>query len=364
MIVNFADFDACEIDLYQTEFVDMWTNLHISNHKKCDYWSRPSVSAFHTAINEQTRERANIREPKIINENIDIIYQLTGVQWPIRAYPGMGFNECNLLHRFFTTSLGSGTGYLISEDSRNSMFEFKQTNNPFESYWSDHLRDEKFGIPEVYPHRIRENNPLFVQALENINAAIHRYEDGCLISDRGRDLVKSDMNYIKNLDVDWNNKLISGESIASLDHINTNDTSISSIVQTSYGDDIECDVYHLKNIRGKDYLLAYQQYDDPRHWDITRTGHINGTFTLDPFANTHSIYNSKKFLSWLKEHGHPINSGIYGNLMIGRISNGWKKTFSDTTLGYKSLSFEKCIMQKDLYRAEDRFNITDVEFYT
>ena len=365
MVVTFNNVDPCEVDLLQTEFVKIWCELHVENSGQCPYWTRVSTLAYHTYIDNQLFDDSYHREPDTINEEIEKLQQLTGYDWPVRAYSGMGFDVCNLIHRMFTTSLASRKTPIITERARDLIFQHKQKQMPLEHYWNETLRDPKFLLDQHYPI-IEYNTPemhQFVDILESINSAVHRYEDRCLYSDRGASIAKQLPYCHENLDVDWDRNTLDGREVNKIKYIPRD--GYDDVLMEAYGKDMDCDVYHIKCIRGKSYMLAYQQYDDPRHWDITRTSHVNGGFTLDPFHNTNELYNSGKFRSWLDDYNHSHDPKLFGHLQIGKISNGWKENLKINKLynEMKPISEAPTNMQSELIRSCSDYQVTGVEFY-
>ena len=367
MIVNFYDVESCEVDLIQNEAVEQWCDLQIENAKRVPYWTRQNSTAFHTgaAANPTVFHEAYTKSPDTINRRIDELEQLTGVRWPVRAFQGMSFETCNLLHRMFTTSLASRRGWNITPEALDAIFAKKQKSGPLESYWPYHLGDDDYNIPRVYPF-VEWNTPEWdrlVEVLESINAIIHRYEDLCLVSERSKRIAKQFPFSNELIDVEWDIRNHEGMILRPIEEIDP--IWANKNLPNYYDVDPEYDVYQCKNILGKSYMLAYQQYEDPRHWDVTRTSQIDGSFTLDPHNNTGRFYNSPEFKSWLDDYGHPFNPGLFGHLQIGKMDPAWKEQLMQTTLetDYKTFADCKTEWMSESNKVCDPYQVTSVEFY-
>lgn len=322
MIIHFEGIPSCEIYLNQNEFVEKWVDIQIANAKTFRPWVRGNSISYHTNPKFDAVKISKYA-PKQINRAIDRLEKLTGVRWPYTANKRMSFPKLNDLHRMFTTSHATKTGYKISKESSRLLWDNKQRLKPSEQYYHYYLGDTSlFKIPKVY--NITNDKILeFDEIIEEINAMIHIFEDSVVSSPRSR-IVAQMIGFNQHvIDIDWilkdNNGRPLSDYMAMLDY--------NELKPEYYNVDLSSNVFQIKSIRGKDYLTAYQQYDDPKAWDITRTSHITGGLTLDPFNLINGFYNSKIFKKWLSSEHHPYDPELFGNLAIGRIKEGWEQVF-------------------------------------
>lgn len=381
MIIQFAGIDDCEVELVDHPITQLSCDLHKMNAEKCGYWIRKSSIISHHNIIESQYEEVYHDAPIKINKEIDRIYELTGFDWPVRAYSGMDFPECNLIHRMFTTGRGTMKMSVISNRSRDAMFDYKRTYKPAENWWRMHIMDEEFLATPQYPLDMSDDMYKEVQeCLETINAQVHRYEDVCLVSGRSNMLYNKwgGARLHEIFDVAWDERDHNGwlvnEAIKAYPHQEPHkkaifghnaDYDITSDLLSSYQTDPDIDVYGLKNIIGKSYMLAWNQYDDPRYWDIARTQTISGGFTLDPHGITNQFYNSDYFLNWLDEYNHPHDPQLYGHVPIGSITNGWGKPQMEKNYPYmvfKNESECETEMMSETHRICDDWQVTGVIF--
>jgi hypothetical protein len=378
MIVHFAGIDACEVELVDRPITQMLCRLHQINSQNCEYWTRKGSIIQHRDIIDAQFDEVYEQAPCEINAAIDRIYQITGYSWPIRAFPGMDFAETNALHRLFTTGIATLRASLIDNRSRDRIFEYKIKNFPAENWLRLHLTDKQFGLNPNYPELHGYDLEEFKHQLEIINAAIHRYEDACLVSQRSNMLYNiwggERLNQI--FDVAWDernldgipvNPVVQAYPLQNPDQLSEfdRDTDILEDLINETQTDPVYDVYAMKCIIGKSYMLAWNEYDDPRAWDVTRTQTISGAFTLDPHKITNQFYNSDIFHNWLTEYNHPIDPRIYGHIPAGKIVNGWGLSQIAQTPPY--MVFKKpseCVrdMQSELNRICDEWTVTKVTF--
>jgi hypothetical protein len=379
MIVHFAGVDACEVELLDLPITQLICRLHIMNAKKCGYWTRKGSTVQHRAIITEQYDETFESAPERINKAIETIKDITGYDWPIRAYPGMDFNECNALHRMFTTGKTSMKGSVITATVRDRIFNYKATNLPAENWWSDHLSDEEFGLEPVYPSNLSaEQIDLLNEQFEMVNAEVHRYEEVCLVSQRSNLLYNTwgGDRLHEMFDVAWDERNHHGmlvnratkayplqdpNQLAEFGY----DKDIYSDLVDSYTTDPEIDVYGMKCIVGKSYMTAWHQYDDPRQWDITRTQTLSGAFTLDPHRITNQFYNSDYFLNWLDEYGHPRDPKLYGHVPVGRILNGWgpdQMISNPPYVVFKNIAECETEMQSEVCKICNDWTVTHVVF--
>jgi hypothetical protein len=364
MIVHFAGVDACEVELCDYNITEMWCDLQQYNSQRCAYWTRLSTISYHNSIIKQQYDEVYTASPELINRAIDRIEELTGFRWPVRAFPGMDFDVCNLLHRMFTTGLSTSKASVISNNSRDLMFEYKKLHRPVEAWWLHNMMNPEFHIDKQYPDMSGDTLKEFLKTIHIVNSEVHRYEDACLISGRSKQLEQrygSDMNRI--MDVAWDEKDHWGQIVNPI--ANRKDDQIIDELMDGWNTDPEINVFQLKAITGKSYNLAWQQYDDPRYWDISRTHKINGGMTIDPLGMTNRVYNSHEFLNWLDEYTHPRDPKLYGHVPIGCVLHGWgPEQFKEITpyMEFKNVSDCDSQMHSETHKINDPWSVVTVEF--
>lgn len=361
MIIHFEGIPSCEIDLVQSDLIEQWVNVHIENSKKFKYWIRGNAYAYHVTPSSDYK---NIKKtiPKKINLALSQLEKLTGVKWPIAVSKSMDFSLLNRMHRMFTVSDATEKNYEIEQHTKNKLWEYKKKEKPLDIYYSQSLKDDSlYSIKSTYPMFTQESKKEFHKIIEEINALIHIYEDSVLVSDRSLQMYKSFNPMFETLiDIDWKYKAIDGTLLT--DEITKVD--LKYIKNNYYNVDTEYDVYAIKSIRGKDYFLAYQQYDDPTEWDITKTSTLSGGITLDPFRLMNTFYNSEEFKKWLDFYNHPFDPQLFGNISIGRISNNWKQVVKENPakIAKKNVEFSSSDAQSDFNTLIEEYQISRIEF--
>ena len=370
MIVEFHNKEVCEIDLAPSKSLERWIEIHLRNKSNCGFWTRKSAIVNHHK--QQVDKTIFKNSPIAINKAIEDIKNLTGIDWPIRAYSGMGFKECNEIHRFFTTSANSYKNFAISQKQKEELFREKINKQPTEFCYRQKFLSM---LKDVY--KVDEEKDFLDSLLHKINSEVHRYEDMCLSSERSThigDLCGWASN-TRILDIDWDNKGHNGESLRDIRRWTTNETdseekSLEKTVKDGeYHKDIldclsvntEFNVYQIKDIKGKDYALSYQQYDNPTNWDITSTMTVNGGFTLDIDSAYPKFYNSELFKNWLKEYGHPYNPRIFGLIPIGTIVSC--PSIDEVHNVCKPLKDCETPFHSETHMATEGWKVVDTKFY-
>lgn len=365
LVVKFGNGKDCEIDLIDTPMLKYWLTCHLHNKENvCGFWTRKSSIAFHTNKGAE-KNKENHPSPKLINNAIDEIKKITGVEWPIRAFNGMGQEECNTLHRFFTTSEASFRNFELTKEEEDRFFHYKAIDGMTGSHLWSKLAIE---IEDVYKIKKDHKKKAKLEKLFHlVNNEVHRYEDSCYYSHRSEIIRKKYSKKYRILDLDWNNRGNLGQAINTLLQTRFEGKSTKNRISSfesikdslSLADD--CNVFQIKGIRGKDYLSAYQQYDNPRCWDINTTTRICGGLTLDQDCTTTRFLNSEMFKHWLKKNNHPHSEQTLGLIPIGRIvscpdlsqAKNITKTLSECKTQWHS---ETCSVQGD-------WSIVDTRFY-
>ena len=365
LVIKFGNGKECEIDLIDTPMLKYWVTCHLHNKQRVNgFWTRKSCIAFHTN-KEAEKNKDNHPSPKLINDAIDEIKKITGVEWPIRAYNGMGQEECNILHRFFTTSEASFRNFQLTKEQEDRFFHYKTVDG---MTGSELWRKLSVEIEDVYKIKKDQKKKAELEKLFHIvNNEVHRYEDGCYYSHRS-DIIRN--RYEKKyriLDVDWNNRGHLGQVIDPLLQTRFEGKSTKNRISSfepikeslSLADD--CNVFQIKGIRGKDYLSAYQQYDNPRCWDINTTTRICGGLTLDQDYTTTRFLNSEIFKHWLKKNNHPHSAQTLGLIPIGKIKSC--PDLSEAKNIVKELSECETQWHSETCRVQKDWSVIDSKFY-
>lgn len=361
MLIHFNNVPTCEIDLNQSEILNHWIAVHIENSKNFGYWIRGHAYAYHVT---QSKDYKTIKKtiPKKINFALNQLEELTGIRWPMTASKSMDFEFLNKLHRMFTVSDITEKNYEITKEVKHLLWSMKKKLKPNFNYYTTTLKDNSiYNIDKVYPEFTIFEKTEFHRIIEEINALIHIYEDSVLISDRSLHMHNSINPFYETLiDIDWIYKKSNGTLISS----EIKKVDIDMIKSEFYSVNYDYDVYAVKSISGKDYFLAYQQYDDPTEWDITRTSNLTGGITLDPFQLMNKFYNSLEFKNWLDSYNHPYDPELFGNFIIGKISNDWKSCLKQQPVRIikKSVDDNFDNHQSDLNTLIDDYQIIKIEF--
>lgn len=364
-IVKLRNKQQIEIDILNNPVAQAVCELHQSNASKCPYWIRRATTSHH--LQDPKNQKNGEGFVKDINDAIEAVEKLTGFRWPVKAYVGMDFDVCNLIHRFFTTSQLTGKIPTVGRNLRPDVFDIKLKQNPMEHEWQELL----LSVSSEDVYQIKNDNDLleFRNQIGKINAVLHSYEDSILSSQRALNMYNTITNEHKNgtitactsvYDIAWSEKDRYGKRINVIDK-----PIIDSDWKDLRTDDPEVTVYALKCILGKDYLVGYTEYDDPRQWDMTSNNHICGGITLDPLASKHRFFQSDMFSSWLKDHNHPLDPKYYGSLPVGKISNIdndllWNMQRKDNAVKDWNSDYQ---MQSEQHSYDNEYTIEKIEFY-
>lgn len=309
--INFNNHLNVKIELLQTLFVDCWWRAFINN-LDLKRWNRNNNLLLHQGPHLPATDTNAVGMVKKINSAIRKIEQITGNKWIGYAYPGMGFETTNYLHRGFTTSmitqyktpvLSKKLQNLIAIQKRGQTTHYELatliTNDPTVE---DFYELDNLGL---------NSRTELLQSLENINAYIHMYEATYLRSNRANEL---DFNG-NIMQLDYDSKTVGGSW-----HTEIYEEKISPNLANFAFNGYEYNVYALKKILGKDYLTAYFEYDDPTQWDITNMMVIDGTFEIDYNNDYSNIFNSTGYQYWAK-HYNLGDVSKFSNYQIGKVVN-------------------------------------------
>lgn len=356
--------DRIEIDVLNNPVAQMICQVHQENSNKTSYWNRRSTIAHHL-IDKNVNIDTSVYIDEI-NTAIDRVRELTGYDWPIRAYPGMDFEACNMIHRFFTTSRLTGRIPTVGRDILPQVFDIKLQHNPTEPEWMKIFPDTF--DQDVYKLDDPDVRSQFLLEIGKVNAVLHSYEDAVLHSQRAWNMYeeftdKHGDNTIRSVtsvfDVAWDEKDKHGVATTKI-----NKMRIPPEWKQYRTVDPDVTVYALKAILGKDYLTAYTEYEDPRQWDISGNSTICGGITLDPTGVKHRFFNSNMFANWLKDYDHPPEPEIYGSLPLGKIVNMdqdllWRMSTTNNVHN----DWNSCNTQAEIFHWDKKYSVTKVEFH-
>ena len=309
--INFNNHLNVKIELLQKPFVDCWWRAFINN-LDLKRWNRNNNLIVHQGPHLPATDADAVDIVKKINSAIRKIEQITGNKWIGYAYPGMGFETTNYLHRGFTTSmitqyktptLSKELQDLIATQKRGQTTHYElATTIVNDSTVEDFYKLENLGL---------NSRTELLQSLESINAYIHAYEAAYLRSNRANEL---DING-NIMQLDYDSKTVGGSW-----HTEIYEEKISPDLVNSAFNGYEYNVYALKKILGKDYLTTYFEYDDPTQWDVTNMMVIDGTFEIDYNNAYHNIFNSTGFQYWAT-HYNLGDVSKFSNYQIGKVVN-------------------------------------------
>ena len=86
LVVKFGNGKDCEIDLIDTPMLKYWLTCHLHNRDTvgCGFWTRKSCLALHTNKDAE-KNKENHLSPTLINNAIDEIKKISGVEWPVKS---------------------------------------------------------------------------------------------------------------------------------------------------------------------------------------------------------------------------------------------------------------------------------------
>ena len=366
LVIKFCNGKECEIDLIDTPMLKYWITCHLHNRDNvgCGFWTRKNCLALHTNKNAEKNKESH-PSPKLINNAIDEIKRISGVEWPIRAYNGMGFEECNILHRFFTTSTASFKNFQLTKEEEERFFEYKISGKFTGSHLWEKLAEEVIDIYHVDGDEDKRKK--LHKQFHIVNNEVHRYEDSCYYSHRSEIIKQRYEKKYRILDLDWDNRGHLGQKIKTLIEVRFSGRSSKNRISCleslneclSLKDDFN--VFQIKSIRGKDYISAYQQYDGARHWDISTTTKLDGGLTIDQDYKTIKFLNSQLFRQWLTKDSDKFSENIIGLIPIGKVVSC--PDLSEVKNITKQLSECETQWHSETCRVEKDWSVIDRKFY-
>lgn len=243
-----------------------------------------------------------------------------------RGQPSMGmdWDVTNELHRGFTTlSLTECTDRVdLTHDEKNALMH-KQYNFNGPNGREFLLQYSKTNRMPEFPfdnYEVREARADFLHHIHKINNGVHNIESKCRVSQRRLDIegwVYPEHKVCNLPLLDWDTK----DLIDDRTDIVKSDFNLGDIAMWCVDNDPHWNVYDLKNILGKDYLVAYNNYDDPGEWDIcNHYKTTKGGFEIKPFM--HDVAN-RVLVPWIRdEWGYTAATPeIVSPIQIGHIDS-------------------------------------------
>lgn len=325
-----------EIVLREGDFMEFWKFVFKRNNTQLGPRSDKNCNSIFVDVPEQESQRyqtelwsstldARISHAQRVNTAIDNLLEM-GFAWSSgRADQHSHNTECNRIHRAFTTSMLSRS----TDDfglSREKLIEIKHRQPNFnhgDALYFLNFIVENFELIDFNSNKF-DLYQRAVPQLHEINAYIHKIEDGSIASDRSYLIAKTHLQSVNRLagwwpNLDWNSKKDDGCTDSS--RIDFNFADLRTMDTSIYSSDPQYNVYDLKNILGKDYETAWLNYDDPVNWDVTNTFNTTkGGFEIKPYQ---SQWTNQYIKPWAASYGVPAEDNIVAPISIGSISEQW-----------------------------------------
>ena len=106
-----------------------------------------------------------------------------------------------------------------------------------------------------------------------------------------------------------------------------------------FSDSDEFDVWVGKDILGKDYKIAYYEYDDASEWDIIHILGYTGKIAIDVSGTSRQeLVKSEEFRSWISQYGVEYTPAMCG-MPLGKIIEG--KEYLESVTFQNPITFTK-----------------------
>lgn len=237
-----------------------------------------------------------------INQAIeDVNACVEGKKFPYYAYLGMPWEQTNLIHRCFTTAIATNTNWKHNLTGAE-LIEFKKLKYLEPRSISNFIKIKDFTVID---------NSKFMDAVERINKWIHVYENE-VKSTRGVKIMDDFPNQ-SSLVLDWDSYSPSGEHTFYF----SKRISYDELKQSFVGNYDEYNVVLGKSILGKDYEIAYCEYDDPLEYDITNLDNINASFTIINNTSVKNLYQESRYIDWINDYN--LEKEMYLPVPLGKV---------------------------------------------
>lgn len=304
-------FNGCRtvIELLNTPVVEKWISAFNSNRSKGTYDLKPeNASAFihghnvnfdvHPVYGYTASDVVNS-----LNSSIDEATSLVkGAEFPYRAFPGMSWEQTNLIHRCFTTSASTSTNWQHGF-TPEQLFNYKKTQYDQPHIIKDIITNKQFEVSDYNR---------FLDVIHEINMWVHRYES-FYVSERITKLAEEVSGTGEYLELDWDNF----NNIHEQQNTVVERVSYEQLKQSFPDNYSDMDVFLGKYIKGKDYEFAYCEYDNLLEFDITNVDGINGGLRVHYNDIFKKIYSDSSYLTHLKSLG--LEEEMYLPVPVGKI---------------------------------------------
>ena len=258
--------------------------------------------------------KTNAEDPALIvskiQEAIDNINQVVeGEKFPYVPYLDMPWEQTNLLHRCFTTSMASMKCWKHNF-STDQLLKGKTKTMSKVEYVTENTK-QTFTVKQEDISFLRKN-------LSSLNKWVHFFED-TKPSLRAVNLFKDypEFNSLKYgyAELEWDTYDEYGQRTM----LGMNLASYKDILETfNNPKSDECDVFISKAIMGKDYETSYFQFDDPLEIDTTNVHLITGGIRIFNKVYYNTLFgNNGAITNWTKERG--LHEAMVRQIPIGKI---------------------------------------------
>lgn len=258
-----------------------------------------------------------------INSSIDQFNLLTtGKKFNYRAYVDMPWSQTNLIHRCFTLGLSSINP--VNKDTYGGLLKHNMTVKQLLKFKQRYVYDEKRKFLDFTPIQYyfeAKHKEKVSAALHKINKWVHLYENkrhSQAVADFHEHWITqaemdASVHHPTQINLGWDVFTSTG------DKTYNNPIDIPSyIVKDSIPDNwMDYDVFAIKSITGKDYETCYQNFDDPREYDIQNIQAINGGVRIFPSQGHKAVYADNALGGWVKDYG--LETHQYAPMPIGKI---------------------------------------------
>ena len=246
-----------------------------------------------------------------IYEAVNNINQLVeGEKFPYIPYLGMPWEQTNLLHRCFTTSMGSMKCWKHNFTTDQLLTGKIKTYASKSDYLIANTK-QTFTVNEKDSLSLRKH-------LSSLNKWVHFFES-TKPSLRAVDCFKKypEFNSMKYgyAELEWD----AYDEYGQRTMLGLNFTSYKDILETfNNPKSDECDVFLSKAIMGKDYETSYFQFDDPLEIDTTNVDIITGGIRIFNKVYYDKLFgNNGAIINWTRERGLP--DAMVRQIPIGKI---------------------------------------------
>lgn len=260
---------------------------------------------------------------KEINTAIDEFNLVTtGKKFEYRAFVDMPWEQTNKIHRCFT--LGSSSVTPLGKDTYGGILKHTLSVKQLKKYKEVYAYDNKRKFLDYtafqYYYEAKHSKTVH-SALHRINKWVHLYENKRHSAVATSFFSKYEEASIENPDTKFPFQINIGWDIFTPDGdktYNNNRKLTSQEVNNSLPDDwMDCDVFLIKSITGKDYETCFLNYDDPREYDIQNAQYVNGAIRIFPNGGHREVYGKDLLGGWAESYG--IKPQQYAPIPIGKI---------------------------------------------